>query len=123
MIDDPTSIQFPVMILVSWLIFIGILRILLGGVAFRENLGTILFLAFICVVCGMFLGKYGATWGWPWWVYYPLPMLSNVFLPPWWLKLSKRTTWMYWVLSFMAAPLIHFFFVAVFGWHDYLPFL
>ncbi|MEO8516915.1 MAG: hypothetical protein ABI426_09225 [Flavobacterium sp.] len=79
-------------------------------------------LAIIVVVFGMLFGKYGATMGFKWWIYYPIPMLINVFLPPMALKMNLKSSLLYVFLSFLSAPFIHFFFSFLFNWHEYMPF-
>ena len=79
-------------------------------------------LALVVVVFGMLFGKYSATFGLPWWVYYSVPMLITVLLPPVVLKLNKRKTAAYLVLSFLSAPFIHLLFSFFLGWTEYMPF-
>jgi hypothetical protein len=83
---------------------------------------SIIFLSLTVVVVGMFIGKYGAGLGLPWWLYYPIPMLMTLLLPPILLKLNKRRTAIYLVLSFISAPFVHFIFSFFLDWHEYMPF-
>ena len=110
------------MILASLLVFFLVIRAVLPGLEFRQKKYTVALLAVWVVVVGMLFGKYGATWGLPWWVYYPVPMLMTVLLPPFVLKLKKTKTILYLVLSFLSAPFIHVFFSFCFGWTEYMPF-
>lgn len=110
------------MILASLLVFWLMVRLLLPKEQFRAKRGQIAALALVVVVFGMLFGKYGATAGLPWWIYYPIPMLSTVLLPPLVLKLNARTTAAYLVLSFLSAPLIHVLFSFFLGWTEYMPF-
>lgn len=71
---------------------------------------------------GMLFGKYGANWGLKWWIYYTIPMLMNVLLPPVILQMNKGRTFLYLLLSAFSAPLIHMFFSVGFGWTEYMPF-
>jgi hypothetical protein len=118
-----TKWHFLFMILASILSFVGIIRLLLSHDRFKSQSKTIIFLTLIVVVVGMIFGKYGANWGLPWWIYYPIPMLLTVFLPPYLLKFRGKQLVLYWILSFLSAPLIHFFFSYFLGWHEYMPFL
>ena len=111
-----TEWHFPVMIFASLLVFFLVIRAVLPGQEFRQKKYTIGLLSLLVVVVGMLFGKYGATWGLPWWVYYPIPMLITVLLPPFVLKLKKIKTFLYLVLSFLSAPFIHIFFSFFFGW-------
>jgi hypothetical protein len=117
-----TSWHFPIMILASLIIFFLVIRIVLPKKEFIEKRKLIVLLALLVVVVGMLFGKYGATYGLPWWIYYPVPMLMTVFLPPFVLKLNTRKTIIYLLLSFSSAPVIHVFFTFFFGWTEYMPF-
>ena len=114
--------RFPVMILAALLLFLLIIRIVIGKSAFRDQYKVVLLLAFLLVIVGMLLGKYGAQLGFPWWLYYPIPMLMTVLLPPIVLKMNTRKTILYLLLSFLSAPVIHFLFSFFLGWTEYMPF-
>lgn len=120
--EQNTTGHFPVMILASFLIFYLVIGLILGTTAFKEKFRWIFLLSLVCVVFGMLFGKYGAIWGLPWWIYYPVPMLLNVFLPPMVLKMNGRKTGSYLILSFLSAPFLHFFFSFFFHWTEYMPF-
>jgi hypothetical protein len=117
-----TDWHFPVMILFSLLIFFAVIRLVLSKEEFRLKRNKILLLSFIVVVIGMLMGRYGAKFSLPWWVYYPVPMLMTVLLPPVVLKMNSSKTIRYLILSFLSAPFIHFFFSFFIGWKEYMPF-
>ncbi len=117
-----TDWHFPVMIFASLFVFFLVIRAVFPGQEFMQKKYTIVLLAVWVVIVGMLFGKYGATWGMPWWVYYPIPMLMTVLLPPLVLKFKKTKTILYLVLSFLSAPAIHIFFSFFFGWTEYMPF-
>ena len=114
--------HFPIMIVASLLIFFLIIRLVLPKDVFKKRRNQIFLLALIVVVFGMLFGKYGATYGLPWWVYYPVPMLITVIAPPVVLKLNRQKTLLYLVLSFLSAPFIHAAFSFFLGWTEYMPF-
>ncbi len=116
------SHRFPIMILFSLIIFMLIIRIIFKKSEFIEKQYLIFFLSIIVVVFGMLFGKYGANMGLKWWIYYPIPMLINVLLPPAVLKMNLQKSLLYILLSFLSAPLIHAFFSFFFGWNEYIPF-
>lgn len=118
-----TNWHFPIMILVSLFIFVLIIRILLSKIQFFEKSKKIFIISLLVVVGGMAFGKYGAMYGLPWWLYYPIPMLLTVLLPPVALKFNKIKTLWYLLLSFLSAPFIHFSFSFFLGWTEYMPFL
>ncbi len=114
--------HFPIMILVSFVLFLVIILMVVGKSQFARQKNLIYVLSLLVVVIGMLFGKYGAQWGLPWWVYYPIPMLMTVLLPPIVLKMNTKQTILYLVLSFLSAPLIHTLFSFFLGWQEYMPF-
>lgn len=114
--------HFPLMIFASFILFFIVLLIVLGRQEFLEKKLSIALLSIIVIILGMLFGKYGAHWGLKWWIYYPVPMLMNVILPPLVLKMNTKKTILYLSLSFLSAPLIHIFFSYFFGWTEYMPF-
>ena len=114
--------RFPIMIFFSILIFLVVIRIVVGRNEFIKKQFLIYILSIIVVVLGMLFGKYGANVGLKWWIYYPIPMLINVFLPPLALKMNLKKSLLYVLLSFLSAPFIHFFFSFFFNWNEYMPF-
>ena len=117
-----TAWHFPFMILASLLVFCLMLKLILSKDEFIAKRGQIGLLALVVVVFGMLFGKYGVAFGLPWWLYYPIPMLITVLLPPFILKLDSRKTVVYLLLSFLSAPFIHFLFSFFLGWTEYMPF-
>lgn len=117
-----TAWHFPVMIAASFVLFYIVIWLVIGKAAFTKQLGKILLLSVVIVIMGMLFGKYGANWGLPWWIYYPVPMLANVLLPPVVLKMKTRQIILYLVFSFLSAPFIHVFFSFFFNWNEYMPF-
>jgi len=114
--------HFPIMIFGSFIFFFIVILIVLGRQEFLEKKLSIILLSIIVIIFGMLFGKFGAHWGMKWWIYYPIPMLMNVFLPPLVLKMNTKKTISYLSLSFLSAPLIHIFFSYFFGWTEYMPF-
>lgn len=114
--------HFWVMVLASLVVFGLVIYVVRGREHFRQRRAVILRLALVVVVIGMAMGKYGAGLGLPWWIYYPVPMLMNVMIPPIVLGLDRRQTVLYLVLSAMSAPFIHASFSFLLGWHEYMPF-
>ena len=117
-----TEWHFPIMIVASTLIFLIVIRIILPKSSFNLNRKKIYSLSLFVVVVGMLFGKYGATYGLPWWLYYPIPMLMTVLGPPIILEFKKHQTIVYLLLSFLSAPFIHALFSFFLGWTEYMPF-
>ena len=116
-----TAWHFPFMIIASFLLLFIIIRIVIGKNVFKEKRKHVTILAVLVIIVGMLFGKYGANFGFPWWIYYPIPMLMNVLLPPLVLKMNTKMTFQYIILSFLSAPVIHLLF-SLFGWTEYMPF-
>lgn len=79
--------------------------------------------ASIVSVVGILFAKYGASFGLPWWIYYTVPMLATVLLPPLAFRFAPGRALLYVVLAFATAPFIHALFFYALGWGDYMPFL
>jgi hypothetical protein len=110
------------MIFASFIVFYLVIRIVIGKNEFYKKKGLVFFLAVFLIIIGMSFGKYGANLGMKWWIYYTIPMLINVVLPPIFLKMNFKKTILYLGLSFLSAPLIHIFFSKCLGWTEYMPF-
>lgn len=72
---------------------------------------------------GMLFARYGAQAGLPWWIYYTVPMLLTVALPPIVFSMTMREAPMYVILAFLSAPVIHTVFSFFLGWREYMPFI
>jgi hypothetical protein len=111
------------MIAASLVEFIGLLRLVLGRLVFRRRIIAVGIVAIVVVVLGMLFGKYGLQFGLPWWIYYPVPALITVLLPPLVFRMRTRRTVLYLVLAALSAPLIHVIFAFFLGWNEYMPFI
>lgn len=116
-------IRFPVFIIASYLAFGVIIYFVLRKKEVKTLFTQILTIGLIVVVGGMIFAKVGQNSGWPWWIYYPVPMLLTVFLPPFYFRMKGREIVEYLILSFFSAPIIHLVFSFFLGWHDYMPFI
>jgi len=114
--------HFPVFVLASLLLFTGILRFVLKKRGEPAPWKQFVNLSLIVVVVGMLFGRYGAQAGFPWWIYYPVPALLTLVLPPLVLKLTQRELLIYLVLAALMAPVIHLVFSFFLGWKEYMPF-
>jgi uncharacterized membrane protein len=57
------------MILFSLFIFFAVIRLVISKEEFRQKRNTILLLSVLVVVIGMLMGRYGAKYSLPWWIY------------------------------------------------------
>lgn len=115
--------RFAVFIAASWVVFTLVLRLVLRRRDVSRLGRPILRLGLIVIVGGMLFAKLGQNAGWPWWVYYTVPMLVTVFLPPVSFRMTRRELPEYLILSFLSAPLIHAGFSFLLGWKEYMPFI
>jgi hypothetical protein len=118
-----TEWHFPIMIAASLVEFVLLLWLMLGHRTFRKRIVTVVVVSVTVVVGGMLFGKYGATGGLPWWIYYPVPALVTVLLPTLVFRMGAKGTILYLVLAAISAPLIHVLFAFFLGWDEYMPFL
>ena len=116
-------IRFPIFIVASFVVFSAILWYVLRNREHRVSRNQIFYAGLIVIVGGMIFAKQGQNAGWPWWIYYTVPMLLTVFLPPLYFKMNRRETPLYLLLSFLSAPVIHTLFSFFIGWGDYMPFI
>ena len=116
-------IRFPIFIIASYILFGVILSFVLRRRDHTALLARVFGLGLIVIVGGMVFAKFGQNTGWPWWIYYTIPMLLTVLLPPLYFKMSRRELPEYLLLSFLSAPLLHLLFSLFIGWKDYMPFL
>jgi hypothetical protein len=121
MTSDPAHI--PVYMLASTLVLAAVIWICAFGREPGPRALIVLLIAGAISVGGIVFAKYGANAGLPWWIYYTVPMLATVFVPPLVFRLGRARSILYVVLAFATAPLIHLAFVKLLGWTDYMPFL
>ena len=114
--------RFAVFVLVSFILFLAVLRWVLRNRDSRHWLRLIA-LASVVVVGGMAFARWGQHSGMQWWIYYTVPALATFLLPPAVLRMSRRETLAYLLLAVLMAPAIHIFFALFVGWSDYMPFI
>lgn len=120
---DSDAQRFSVFVLVSLVAFIAILRFVTRRRASRPRTATVLVIAGIVVVGGMLFAKFGNNAGLPWWIYYTVPALATLALPPTAFAFSGKELAQYLVLAFLSSPAIHVVFSFLLGWHEYMPFI
>ncbi|WP_256646505.1 hypothetical protein [Thermomonas paludicola] len=107
----------------SLIVFVLILCFITRRRPTRPTSLSVLIIAAIVVVGGMLFAKITQNAGWPWWIYYTVPAMVTLLLPPVSFHFSRQELWRYLVLAFLSAPAIHVAFSLLLGWHDYMPFL
>jgi hypothetical protein len=119
----PPAGRFSIFVLVSLVAFIAILYFVTRHRCQRPRQSTVAAVAAIVVVAGMIFAKFGNNAGLPWWVYYTIPALTTLLLPPLAFKFSGKELAQYLVLAFLSSPVIHVGFSFFLDWHEYMPFI
>ena len=117
------EVRFSVFVAVSLVAFIAILYFVTRHRTQRPQNLTVLAVAGLVVVGGMLFAKFGANVGFPWWIYYTVPALATLVVPPVAFKFSRKELAQYLVLAFLSSPVIHVAFSFFFDWHEYMPFI
>lgn len=117
------AVRFVVFILVSLIVFVALLRFVTRRRAAPPRSAAVALVACVVVVGGMLFAKFGNNAGLPWWIYYTLPALATLLLPPVAFGFSRRELVQYLVLALLSSPAIHVVFSFLFGWHEYMPFI
>jgi ABC-type Fe3+-siderophore transport system permease subunit len=115
-------LHFAVFVAVSLAVFVALLAGVLRRRAARPPLRTIGAVSFVVVVVGMVFAKVGANAGLPVAVYYGVPALTTLLLPPLAFRMRAGEATGYLVLAFTSSPAIHVAFSLLLGWNEYLPF-
>ena len=116
-------IRFSILIIVSLVLFYLMLRFVTRARAVRPNPRLVVIVSALVVVGGMLFAKFGNNAGLPWWIYYTVPALATLFLPPFAFRMTWRETLFYLLLAFASSPVIHVLFSFFLDWHEYMPFL
>jgi hypothetical protein len=109
---------------VAFLLFVALLKFVTRKRITKPTARIIVAIAFVVVVLGMLFARYShlAMPRLSWAIYYGVPALTTVLLPPLSLRMSRHEILQYQPLAWLTAPAIHVFFSLLFGWHDYMPF-
>lgn len=115
--------RFSVFVAVSLAVFAGLLRFVTRHRAHRPDAAAVAAVALVVVVGGMIFAKYGNNLGLPWWIYYTVPALATLLVPPVAFRLRGGELVHYLALAFLSSPAIHVAFSLFLGWHEYMPFI
>ena len=115
--------RFWIFVAVSLAVFVGLLRFVTRKRPARPGAVAVAAVAAVVVVGGMAFAKFGNNLGLPWWIYYTVPALATLLLPPVVFRLRHRELAQYLVLAFLSSPAIHVAFSLFLGWHEYMPFI
>jgi hypothetical protein len=115
--------RFSIFIFVTLVVFFALLRLIMQPRLQYPSLLLTLGVAGVVVIGGMLFAKLGQNAGWAWYIYYTIPALLTLVLPPVAFQFSTRELWQYLILAFLASPVIHVLFSFFLGWHEYMPFI
>jgi glycerol uptake facilitator-like aquaporin len=120
----PDVQRFFVFMAAALLLFVALLMFTVRNRARKPSTAMTFAIGFVVVVLGMLFARYSHL-VFPhlsWVVYYGIPALVTVLLPPIWLRMTRREIVQYLPLAWSTAPIIHLLFSLLIGWHDYMPF-
>jgi hypothetical protein len=115
--------RFIIFILVSMVVFFWLIRFSLRQREIKPETRSLMLVMAIVVVGGMLFAKYGNNMGLPWWIYYTVPALVTLPLPPVVFRMSVSELRLYLILALFSSPVIHVVFSLVLGWKEYMPFI
>jgi hypothetical protein len=120
----PDLQRFLVFMAAAFLAFVAVLLFTIRNRASKPSSGKVCGVGIAVVVAGMCFARYIHLIfpKLPWLIYYGIPAINTVFLPPLWLRMSKLEAAQYLPLAWLTAPAIHLLFSLLAGWHDYMPF-
>jgi hypothetical protein len=118
-----TSWHFPFFVLASLAVFAWLIAFSTRKRQARPKATTVMWVSLIVVVGGMLFARFGASTGLPWWIYYTVPALLTLSLPPVVFRFNRSEATQYIVLAFLSSPVIHFMFSFFLDWHEYMPFI
>lgn len=119
---SPTG-RFLVQMGASFAVLWGVLRVVLHRRESPPSNRSLMIVGAVVVIGGMLLARYGAQAGLPWWIYYIVPALLTLGVPPVVYRFGQGELARYLVLAFLMAPVIHALFSLFLGWKEYMPFI
>lgn len=88
----------------------------------QPSLVSLVWVSAVVVVGGMLFAKVAANSGLPTWVYYGIPAVTTVFLPPVVFGMRRGEVAAYICAAGLMPAVIHVSFSFILGWKEYLPF-
>lgn len=116
------SFRFIVMAAAAYLAFLCVIRLVLGT-QYKVKSFLINVIGMLTVYGSLLISRYGNFLKLPVYLYYILPALLTVFLPPLSLKMKSDQVLKYLGYSILAFPIIHILFSFLLGWSELLPFI
>ena len=100
----PEELRFPIFILVSLFAFTAILAFVTRDRSSRPPFAVVAGVAAFVVVGGMIFAKLAQNTGWPWWIYYTVPAVVTLVVPPIAFRFAANELWLYLVLAALSSP-------------------
>jgi hypothetical protein len=121
-VSDSATLRFAVFVLVSFVAFLLLLKLILAKRPARPGLVSLLSVSAVVVVAGMVFAKVAANSGLPPWVYYGLPAVATLLVPPIVFGMRRGEIAAYLCAASLMPAVIHVAFSLFLGWKEYLPF-
>ncbi|HEU4773707.1 MAG TPA: hypothetical protein VFS82_04210, partial [Lysobacter sp.] len=104
---ESDAARFWVFVAASLVVFFALLRFVTRRRPVQPSVAVVSVVAAVVVVGGMVVAKYGSNIGLPWWVYYTVPALATLLVPPAAFRLRGSELSQYLVLAFPNRTLPH----------------
>lgn len=111
-----------VIVAVLYLVFLCVIRLVMGTV-YKSKSFLINIIGIITVFGGFIFSRFGEYLKLPDYIYYIVPVLLIVLLPPLSLNMKTDQTLKYLIFFVLSVVLIHVLFSLIVGWKDLLPFI
>ena len=121
-VSDSATLHFAVFVLVSFFAFLMLLKLVLAKRPTRPTLASLSWVSAVVVVAGMVFAKVAANSGLAPWVYYGLPAMATLLLPPIVFGMRRGEIAAYLCAASLMPAVIHVAFSLFLGWKEYLPF-
>lgn len=114
--------RFLVIAVFTYLIFLCVIRIVLGK-QYKTKSFLIDIVGIVTVYGSFLISKYGNFMKLPAFLYYALPLVLSICIPPLALRMKSDQVLKYLALGILVIPFVHIFFSLFFGWGDMVPFV
>lgn len=121
-VSDNATLHFAVFVLASFAAFLLVLKLIFAKRSVQPKLLSLLWSSALVVVGGMVFAKVAANSGLPTWVYYGIPAIATLLLPPIVFGMRRGEIVAYLCAASLLPAVIHVGFSLFLGWKEYLPF-
>lgn len=116
------TLRFGIFVLVSFVLFVLLLKLVLARRPARPRFASLLWVSAVVVVAGMVFAKAAANSGLPPAVYYGIPAVATLLVPPIAFRMGRGEVVAYLCAASLMPAVIHVAFSLFLGWKEYLPF-